>query len=463
MATEVELNLRGLELDAIADFDGARLHYLAALRLNPNFGPALANLASISARGWDRNQKEVAIAMMRRILAIAPQDGNQWNNLGTMLMQLERYGEAQVAMDNARKYSPDSPATWHNLGLLCLRTQRYEEGLEYLDRVVELGKGIPSLHNDRAHAYLALGKLDVALEIYENRWASLRHLPPWDFRIPEWRGESLENRRILFHAEQGFGDTIMCSRFVRQLFLKGANVTLGVPPNLVRLFEHQEWPGDVANILEMPDDSRERWDFQSPMYSAMRHLGLAAPSDIDSEPYLKAPQVSSPAVDKRFFTVGICWASGSRGGEMDWRRRATSLKSWLRLAENPAVRLHSLQKGAGEEEVYSLQAEALIEDATQKLADWADTAAYIAKLDLIISVDTAVAHLAGALGKPTWMLSQFSNCWRWWDISGKSGGPWYSTMRIIPARKPDDWDAQLAEAAASLTDVVESRSRELAA
>lgn len=458
-----DLNHRGLELDAIADYFGARQHYLAALKVDPSFTPALANLAALAGHGIDRQSKRVAVSLLQRLVALNPNDGNQWNNLGTFLMQLEEYDAAENAMDRARELAPDSYTTWHNLGLLYLRTKRPQLGLECLERVEALGRTSHSLTNDKAYAHMSMGELEAGLEFYESRWATLLHLPPWDHYIPEWKGESLLDKRILFHAEQGFGDTIMTSRFVAQLVALGAKVTIGVPPALVRLFEHQGWPIEVVDILALPDDAAKRFDYQSPMYSTMRWLGIKLPADISGKSYLEFPKLPTLQVNSNRLNIGICWASGARGTEMDWRRRVTPLTLWLSLAEIPEVQLWSLQKGAAEDEIATLGAEALIEDPTGKFSDWADTAAFMVKLDLVISVDTAVVHLAGALGKPTLMLSQYANCWRWWNIDGGNGRPWYDSVGIISANNPDDWAAQMSWTRRYIADYLEDNPRRAAA
>lgn len=448
------LNNEGLELWGQGDLTGARLHFLAALKIAPNFGPALANLAALTAKTWDRRSKLTAITTLRKLLAQNPHDGNQWNNLGTILMQIEHYAEAQVAMDRARALSPDLPAVWHNLALLCLRTARPREALEHLDRVVDFGSDSFAIQNDRAHAYLVLGELDSALEFYEARWATMVHLEPWDFYIPEWKGESLKGERILIHFEQGFGDTIMTSRFWKSLVARGAVVTLCVNPKLVRLFQSQDWPIEILDINNFPPDARERWDFHSPLYSVMRWLGIKSPADIDSSPYLAPPKVSIPNVlSPGFLNAGICWASGTRGNELDWRRRVTDLSLWLPLAEIPGIQLHSLYPD-GAQEILDSSAEHLISDSTARLDDWAATAEFISRLDLVISVDTAIVHLAGALGCPVWMVSQYTNCWRWWNIGEGSGLPWYKSMKIIPAKEPMDWENQLDEVRKKLIDEV---------
>lgn len=442
MRTADELNIAGANLFLQGDLNAAKFYYLAALKVDPEFLPAMKNLAVIALQ---QNKLKVAVTLLRKILTKVSWDGDQWNNLGNALMRLERYDEAREALNKAAKFVPDNSGVWHNLALLEHRLDNWVEALNSLKMVESLGASSPQVTNDRAHMLLAQGdNLAVALETYEARWHTMVHLPPWDFHIPEWKGESLEGKRILVHGEQGFGDTIMCLRFLQDLIGLGATVTVAVPRDLISLVQFQDWTCVTACDITMEGVEID-FDYHSPMYGMMRWLGVER-NNIDSRPYLETP------VRKFFvpgaFNVGICWASGIRGNEMDWRRRVTSLEDWLPLAEVLGVCLWSLQKGPEVEEIESLGAEPLIE--ISPLGSWLDTAALISQLDLVITVDTAVAHLAGALGKPVWMLTQFQHCWRWWNINEGSGRPWYRSMTIIPQKSPGDWKEQLEQCFSNL-------------
>jgi Flp pilus assembly protein TadD len=438
------LNQMGLDLAQRGDLEGARLHYLAALKTSPDFWPAVANLAVVLSH---QNKLASAAVLIRRLLNVVPDDPNQLNNLGNMLMRLERYEESREVLERATMIAPDNLATWYNLALLSLRDGRDAEALSHMDKVDALGGSSHQLRNDRAHALLAIGTdLAAALELYEARWESMAHLPPWDFHIPEWKGEALHGKSILLHAEQGYGDSIMTSRFARDLANCGAQVTLCLPGDLCSLFSAQDWPN--VRVLSMDDlnpDVAKEFDFHSPMMSAMRWLGVEQ-ADINSAPYLRVPEIVGPRLRTlSAFNVGICWASGSRGNEYDWRRRIAPLEHWLPLAELPDIQLHSLQVGPDASDIERLGAEALVLPPAVPFANWADTAAFMAQLDLVISVDTAIVHLAGALGKPCWMLSQFNHCWRWWGIDLESGRPWYDSVRIIRQAFPGDWKRQLKQ------------------
>jgi len=443
MTSADSLNRTGAEFQLRGDEEGARVHYLAALKLDPAFVPALANLCVILS---NRNQLASAAVLLRRITALAPNDGLQMSNLGNILTRLERFDEAKSAFDRAVELRPDNPDVWYNLLLWAHRTGDQVAALGYSERVLELGSDTAQVRNDRAHLYLALGDLETALSLYEARWETLIHLEPWDLHLPEWNGFDLNGKHILVHGEQGFGDTLMTSRFIPALLALGADVTFAVPGNMVRFFEFQNWNIDVVDIAKLEEDHAGQFDCHSPLYGVMRHLGVRR-GDIDPRPFLKVPEIVGPPVFRgNVKNVGICWVSGRRGNAMDWRRRVSDLGDWLQLADIPGIYLWSLcYDPEATKQIIDLGAEAIVEDRTSFLGDFADTAAFVDQLDLVITVDTAIAHLAAGMGKATWMLSQFTPCWRWWDIANGTGWPWYDSMTIIPQATPGGWTNQLRQ------------------
>lgn len=437
--TPEELNNEGIVQYRRGNYAKARALYSQAYRQDRSFVAPLANLAHVLGL---QGHLEAAVSCLRRITALAPEDYNQWLALGNALLRLERYTECKGPLVHASRLRPEQPDIWHNLALVAYRQQDYDEAEILLNKVIELGHDDHHALFDLAHAKMAQGKLTEGLALYESRWHTLVHSPAWDFHIPEWRGEDLTDKRILVHLEQGYGDTIMCSRFLGAL--KG-QVTFAVSPNLIRLFDEQNWGIDVINWGSLSDNANQIYDFHTPMFSMMRWMGIE-PIDIVPEPYLTADPNSGYQIPRNgSFDVGICWASGDHGQKINWRRRVSDLKDWLQLAEVPDVRLWSLQKDESRNQIAELGAEALVGDVMDDMTDWLDTANFIKQLDLVISVDTAVVHLAGALGVPVWMISQYSPCWRWWDIDNGTGRPWYDDISIIQQKSPGDWKSALAE------------------
>ena len=448
MPSAADLNTAGMMLLRDGDAEGARLHFLGALEIDRDFVPALANLGHSLA---DAGMLPAALAATGRAVRLAPGEAGTRNNLANMLMRANLHEAALAQCRRLVEDAPEDPVTWHNLALLRYRMGAYPDALAAIDRALALMPGSHGLASVRSLILLAMGRLGEGLAAYEERWHNLTHLSPWDYHWPEWQGEDLAGKTLLFHSEQGFGDAIMLARLVPELAERGARVTMALPPGLVRLFAMQEWPGVEVADLETFDRGIEppQFDFHSPMFGALRWLGYARPEDIRLRAYVEAPTgfpLFVPPEGKR--NIGICWASGKWNLDSALRR-TIPLSLFLPLASIPGVRLWSLQKGDDEGDIDRIGADGLIGDLTHRFADWADTAAVVAQLDLVIAVDTAVAHLAGAMGKPVWMLSPFTRCWRWWGAADGTMEPWYKG-RLFAQHAPGDWSGAMRDVLAAV-------------
>ena len=242
------------------------------------------------------------------------------------------------------------------------------------------------------------------------------------------------------HHEQGFGDSIMLSRFLPALMLRGAHVTVVVPEELRSLFALNFPFIRVISFEHESLDGELHFDYHTPMLSMMRHLGVLQLSDISDKPYLRTTGALSWKLPPGF-KIGLCWASGNHGPALAERRRMVPVTSFLPLLKVPGISSVSLQKGKETKDLVDNGLEGLVFDASPRIEDFADTAAVIDKLDLVISVDSAVAHLAGAMGKPVLMLAPYTRCWRWWRTNEGSGQPWYGMMKILPQEKNGSWAA----------------------
>ena len=288
---------------------------------------------------------------------------------------------------------------------------------------------------DIAGQHFLRGDLPAALEAFECRWERQPKLAPWDTGVPEWKGEDLAGKRLLVHTEQGYGDSIMTARFIPDLIALGAEVTVCTHDNLAQLFALQDhWDCDVL-AMERLDvaGAKHQFDYHSPSLSTLRWLGVTR-DQLSGEPYLTAPDEPAPWREGHRLHVGVCWASGGRQDHSAWYRRTTAATDWAPLFEIPDVKLWSLCPQSAmfpETEMLGLQPPAF--------KNFAETAAFINNLDLVISVDTAVAHLAGALGRLTWMTIPYHMEWRWWRASEGTGLPWYKTMQVIPQPSVGDW------------------------
>lgn len=416
--------------------DPARLHFLAALALEPRNSSASQNLGAVL-----RNMRHYHAALVQTKRSVALTKGENpfcLTNHGVTLLGLRRHSEALKVLEGVVKKIPNAAPSWHNLGLAYYMMGKHQAALEAFEKSLSLAHN-PHAASDRALTLLSLGKVGEGLLAYECRWEVLHRNRIFDLPIPEWNGEDLDGRHILVHHEQGFGDSIMLVRFLRQLAERHCHITLAVPPSLVRLFA-VNYP--FVTVVSLDDEDRINettvFDFHSPLLSVMRLVGIKRPDDIDRMPYLMPTgpsPINLPPTSKR---IGICWASGDHTPALLDRRRLVPLTLFLPLMEDVDVSLISLQKGADAKDIVTHGLEGIIFDQTHKLEDWADTANTIAELDLVISVDSAVAHLAGALGKPCLMLSPYTRCWRWWGLP--NGSPWYSRMAAFSQTADGGWE-----------------------
>jgi tetratricopeptide (TPR) repeat protein len=433
------LNAVGAKLFAENEFEPARLHFLAALSLEPNHPEALQNLGATL-----RNLQHYAAAEVVSHRSVIASGGNVFcrSNLGVSKLSMKKYSESfdilrQVAVD-----LPDSGMSQHNFGLILYLLGRYKEALSYFDKARALTPNNPQIESDRALTLLSLGNIAEGLAAYEIRWELLAKSKIFTMPIAEWQGEPLKDARILLHHEQGFGDSIMLSRFIPSVQALGAHITLAVPDSLIKLFSQSF---NFIKVVSLDDEnllSSGVYDYHSPLLSTMRHLEIKA-HEINPEPYLKAKGTFRLKLPQGF-KIGICWASGNHGKAFIERRRVVPLTAFLPLIQNPGIALISLQMGKDVNDIVKNGLEGLVFDISPCVENFADTAAVISQLDVVITVDSAVAHLAGALGKPTIMLSPFSRCWRWW---GKTEGwPWYSLMKILYQSEDGTWTAAMGKA-----------------
>jgi hypothetical protein len=346
---------------------------------------------------------EQAVTLYRGAIAAAPAVPELHNNLGTALCELGRSGEAIPSLRRAVALQPDYTDAHVNLAMALLTHGAFAEGWQE----------------------------------YEWRW----RMPAYartraTLTAPRWHGEAGRGRRLLVHAEQGAGDTLQFCRLAPLAAARGLEVWLSLPAPLVRLLSGLPGiAGVVANEAALP-----AYDVHCPMLSLPFALGITAGS-IPHAPYLHADPAQIAQWRARLagveggLRVGLAWA-GSPLSPADGRR-SIAPERLAPLAGLRHVRLFSLQKG-GPPPPASLG----LVDVTAQLDDFADTAALVANLDLVVSVDSAVAHLAAALGKPVWLLDRYDHCWRW--LAGRRDSPWYPSLRVCRQPRPGDWDTVLA-------------------
>jgi tetratricopeptide (TPR) repeat protein len=325
--------------------------------------------------------------------------------------------------------------------------KRAEEALESFDRALALKPDLAEAHWNKALLLLELGDFARGLPEYEWRWRRESELKPRDFTQPAWRGEELGGRTILLHSEQGFGDSIQLLRYVPMVAAKGGRVVLEIPDSLMPLVGRRD--GVVAMVK--PGAPLPPFDLHCPLMSLPLAFGTTLATVPAQVPYLQVPvERAADWRDRLPGTgrprVGLVW-SGKPTHKND-HNRSIALHRLAPLLSLSGIDFVSLQREYREADMAALAASRNLRRLDAALADFADTAAVVEAVDLVITVDTAVAHLAGALGKPVWILVSSIQDWRW--LLQREDSPWYPTARLFRQPEIGDWDSVIGRLAREL-------------
>jgi len=398
---------------------------------------------------------EEAAASFRKALELTPKAPEPHNNLGIIFAAQGHWDEALACSAKALELQPDFADAHANIGQVNRQQGRLADAIARYRTAVRLKPDFPEAHTSLAHALLQDQKFAEGWAEYEWRWKTrAMRGARRDFSAPLWQGQPGGGRVLLIHAEQGFGDTLQFCRFAPLAATYGWQVVLEVQPVLQRLL--LQLPG--VNVIGRSKNVPE-FDAHIPLLSLPHVLGITA-QKIVAAPYLKADASLQDVWRSRLdevaaegLRVGLVWAGSHTvaNAEID-RRRSIAPELLAPLLALPGLNFTSLQKDGPR-----MPPDISVIDLMPKAADFADTAALIAGLDLVIAVDTAVAHLAGALGKPVWLLNRFDSCWRW--LAGRRDSPWYPSMRIYPQSQPGDWETVIAQVQADLRSEADFLSR----
>jgi tetratricopeptide (TPR) repeat protein len=376
---------------------------------------------------------------------------NAYVNRGAALHEVGRFDAALDSSERAISADAGLSAAHVNRGTALYSLGLTEAAVQSYDRAIAIEPGDAAAHEGRANALLRLGRFAEGWTEYEWRWKNSKSVLYHDRRhvtTPLWLGhEAIRGKSILLHAEQGYGDTLQFCRYAQLVAAAGATVTLEVHGPLVRLMKTVD---GVAQVIARGEPA-PAVDYQCPLMSVPLALGTTLASIPAAIPYLRGePELIEEwkvrLGPKRRPRVGLVWSGGLRPNQPEsWSvnaRRNIALEK-LAILKHADVEFYSLQKGQpAESELAELlrrqwDGPGLI-DHTAQLTDFADTAAFIENLDLLISVDTATAHLAAALGRPVWVMSRFDSCWRW--LLDRDDSPWYPTLRLYRQNTPGVWE-----------------------
>lgn len=484
-----------------AQYLHAEALYRKALELVPDFAECHRNLGQCLIR---QNKLQQALECCRRATVLNPQYVAAYSDLGFIYLQLQNFSEAEHAYRRAQELKPAAPEGYYNLGNLfrqqfmfseaidCYRTAldlirenssggqieatrtlqiqatnnlaltlrengQAEEAIKYYREALTVEPDNADLHYSLATALLITGDFAEGWKEHEWRW----RMPSFstklrDFHRPLWDGRPLKGERILLHAEQGYGDTLQCIRYVPLVAEHGGEIVLEVPARLFRLLKNI--PGASQVIVQgepLPDFS-----WHCPLMSLPLAFGATMENIPSSTGYLSIPaenvakeRAKWPAEGLR---VGLAW-SGNPQHTLD-KHRSAHLRQFSPLTAIPGVSFYSLQVGEAAKQIAEVAGTFSLADVCSSYTDFTDTADFVAGLDLVITVDTAVAHLAGMLGIPVWILiSRTRSDWRW--LQNCTDSPWYSSARIFRQIKPGDWDGLIEQVKVNLEMLAENYSQ----
>ena len=440
---------RGAVLDKLGQPDAALASYDRAVAINSDFAEAHHNRGNILQK---LRQPEAALAGCERAIALNPGFAEAHCDRGVVLHELRRFDEALQSCNRAIALKPDYAAAYSNRGAVLHERKELTAALASYEQAIALDGDFAQAHLNKSLTYLLAGDLEQGWREHEWRWRNESGVKAQRrFAQPLWLGEeSIAGKTILLHAERGLGDTIQFCRYVRLVAERNATVILEVQGPLKELLSGLEGTSQVlARGEPLP-----AFDYHCPLLS----LPLAFKTTLATIPMRNSYINSDPAKclewQKRLgapagLRVGLVWSGGFRPNEPEFwsvnRRRNIPLAKLASL-NHPGIEFFGLQKGQeAEAELADMIARPWdgprIMDWGALLRDFSDTAALIEHLDLIISVDTSTAHLAGAMGKPVWLLNRFDSCWRW--LLDRSDSPWYPTLRVYRQERAGDWDSVL--------------------
>lgn len=472
------LHLQGLLALASGHAEAARIWLDRAIRLHPE--PVFYNtLYAIQLRLGDFAG---AIDSLRQGLAIDPDFAALHYNLALTLQHHDCLEDAAVSYRRTLELDPDNSAAHNNLGRIYGDLGALDEAGQHYRRALELAPANLIARNNLAMALLATGRYEEAWPYFEDRWISFKHADgtparePVQVPLPRWSGEELRpgigntigrvpHENLLVLDEQGYGDSLQFVRYLPLLLQRFPLIGYVCPPALRRLYEQSlcsRWPGLVL-LDAIPADLND-WDCYIPLMSLPMAFHTQVETIPAELPYLHAGSKHAAtwrarleALSTRHLPrVGIVWAGGHSGIAVD-RLRSLTFAQIAPLLALPRIHWISLQKTDDPSKRATSASAACADptstsspltDWTADLTDFADTAALIANLDLVISVDTSVAHLAAAMNRPVWLLNRFAGCWRW--LQGRDDSPWYPGLRLFTQPRRGDWDDVLTRVAGAL-------------
>jgi tetratricopeptide (TPR) repeat protein len=444
----------GVILNKTGDGPGAARAFKAVIKLQPGFAEAHNNLGNILL---SEGRLGEAAHCFEMAVAIRGDDPKAHYNLGVAFNRMAKFQAARFAFETAVQQDPGFVEAHHNLGVVLQNLGEVQEALCAFNKVLTLKPNFTEAVWNRSLARLLSGDLPGGFQDYEARFHKLdqSRIYAGTFSTPRWDGACFEGKRLLVHYEQGFGDTLQFVRYLPMVKSRGGTVILEVQGALYELMKRTAGVDLLINGEKTPGPEIP-CDYHVPLLSLPGIFKTRIEAIPRDNPYifpdpLKSEHWREQLSGEKGFKVGIVWA-GNLSDEKG-RHRSCPLEYFVPLGDLAPVRFYGLQKGDAAKELDSVYPSFRVTDLSQGLADFSDTCAVMDNLDLIVSVDTATAHLAGAMGKPTFVLLSSPCDWRW--LLDRDDSPWYPTMKLFRQPRQGDWESVFAHVCPAIQTLLE--------
>lgn len=419
--------------------------YRKADMLQPGTPEILNNLGT---QYYDLGAIDDALRQYDAALAFRPAFTDAMTNRGNALQRLSQMDDAERALRDALVIEPENPVFTLNMSAFKAAAGQYDQAIAWADKAISLAPGYIDAHLKKASLLIQQGQLEDGLALYEKRWKNPHWHPlPAKFDARPWAGESLTDKHLIIWNEQGFGDAIMYARYISELAAKAKYVTLMCEPTLHALLGRTL--SDEINVIAL-DDTPPKADFHVSFMSLPHHMGVNLDNLKTADAYLSPDESATDkwraTLSPKIRHVGLIWA-GNPSQSHDYSRSLTP-EIAAPLLDVPGIQFHNLLIGSRGDLWHDKK---LIDNRT-KLTTFDDTAAYMDALDLVISVDSAPAHLAGAIGKKTWVLLSFDPDTRY--FLGRNDSPWYPEMTLYRQKSPGNWGSVIDRVCADLKNLL---------
>jgi len=430
----------------IKAFDKALPPYLKAIELAPQKTQAYNNIG-VAYKELGENEK--AFAAYQKVLQINPNDPAVHNNLGNLLRNMDDMDAAVRHLMRSIELNPTYADAYSNIGAVYKESKNYEAAIPYYKKALELNP-------EHTNANFDMSLIELMAANYESGWQRYEHRlkmgelisKTYRYKTPMWQGEELVGKTIILQNEQGFGDNIMFVRYVRKFLKLGAKVILRTRPELVKLFESID---GLTQVCSEDDAEIPQHDFYLPLLSCALRFDTTIDNIPTDFPYLfPAKERIEIGLDDSKTNIGIVWSS-SRTNK-DFKNKYIGIKNYAELLKIKGTKWFSLQAGDDASQIKEAGLDGEIVDLSNLLTDFATTAAIIDSLDIVITTDTSVAHLCGAMNKKAWVLTPKPADWRWMQEGDST--PWYPSLKIFRQEESGEWGAPILQIKEALSEYV---------